>query len=1134
MSKIFIFITLFLLTLSIDLKSLINLMSIPPESDFIPIDSREVTEIEFNKTNSELYYSFKNLYNNSDIIINLKAAKGFTTNCYIYDSYDKIQTDEKGDYINPLTQFTLTENSIILKSSEFQINITTYYIILKDMINSYYKDYFSIFNELDTIHLQNEEILTIDKFYSKNIVRVHFTHRKDEKVTLDLNINNAEFMQYIRIYSAVTKEEVYVGEKNRGEIVLNEGLDEEGEYFMDIASREYVYTEIKSSIVLHKEERSVTELKYGNPKTFAFTTNKVFNFYADIDEYDFNDESIVTFKFGKQVFDRNLLSHCYAKVINFETNDDNKFLPNMPAREEDNEAVFARLTGTSDVYQLYFKKTKDKEEGKKSFLLIHLSFHIGEHDPNEYISPEEFTVYLSDKPETIELEEYKYNNNILDDNIIIESYTPKIYKVILSKNIENSDKPSYVFYTSDNIQVVYNNTMLDYNSHLYENSRMIYALSRDADYYDYTNILYIKLYGFSENETNFRVESNPGVINYVHNEYRKSKTLSDKIINCRKSYYYIGDYGYLVEKGFMYPEILYGKIKIYYKGKVDPGDKSILINEDEKYLVKGDYIPLDTSLDIVEFQCESPSFYQAHLLDEVDSRDINLYSRKYNYLPAGKNFTITPILNPIQEDINFEIYTPTGKEIKISDGENETTIDSKNKYYQIKYKNVEEVPSYFTVLSNEDTIISITLTNQDPFVIVDGEYCHVDDQSQIIIKLPQSQDYVNANIIITRIFYGFSYSLFRGNTDYASKLIESEYDYITTGIDHLLNVTVDNPYLRNKNADIIDDNDIYYVLFSIDDPEMIQKNVYVTYNQKKQYEKMTDGIPKAILSESEKYSLPTYEDNSTISIVYQSCGNSLDKILIKSDEEEYETIDSGSQEPIYQLGKIQFDSDIDLQVSIKFKDNLTDNLTMLYGAIVGFSDKNITDKDIDYYNSLQLNISQNENKVEWNPLDGVEQYDIFVLDENNSYIQYLNNSCFLQVLKNNLTYIDDSYIKYYKSNTNSITLDEKGNYSVAVSANITKKIPLVYIYEIINYDSSLVPPPKGGGDDDDGINGTLIFVLIALPLVLIIVCLLLFFLIRAQKDAEPIDNPNNEIKEMKNDIKEEEEEHFLKEKDDDN
>ena len=1102
MQKIFIFITLFLLVLNRNYFDKTDIKDIPPESEFIPLNSREVVEFGLNKNVSELFYSFKNQYADSDIVINLKVGKGFTTYCYVYDSYEKIKTDERGEYIDSLTKFTLTENSIVLKTSELSIKGITYYLVIKDIINSFYKDYISIFNEEDIVFLQNEKIFTIDKFYSKNAFVLSFSHNKNDSVVLELNIDNKDFSQFITIYSAETKEVIYAGERSEGEIKLNEDFSEEGEFIVEIESGEDIYMDVESSIILHVSDRIVKELKYGSPLSASYTTNKVFNFYVNLADYDYNDEGIVTFKFGSQVFNRKLLSHCFAKVIAHETADDKKFIPNMPAKIDDNEAVFSRLTGTSDIYQLYFKNNQEKVENKTLFLLIHLSLELDEHDPDENIYPEEFTVYLSDVPEKINLEEFSNNNNILNENIKLEKYVPKIYRVILPKKDEISNKLSYIFYTSEKIQVAYNNTMLDTNSHLYENIGMIYVLSNNNEGYDYTSTLFFKLYGFTDQDINVRMESNEGNIYYIHNEYRKIKSISGKIIDCNKPFYYIGDYGYLSERGYLYPEILYGKFKKFYKGKVNADDETVLINENEKYIIEDTFIDLHTTLDIVELKCEVPGFYQAHLLDDVDSRDINLYSRIYNYLPQGKNIIIKPILSPIQEDINFEIYTPDGKKVTIFDGEKSAVIDSQNKYYQVKYKKAEDVPTSFSVVSEKNAVISITLTNKDPFVIVEDGTKHVDYDSQLIVKLRESKDYESVNIQVTRIYHGYSNSLLRGNVDFAPKLIESEYDYITIDKSHKINLNVSNPYLRDstgKNNN--DENSAYYFIFSIDDPEMIQKDVTVTYHPIKEHDKIENGIPRAILNENEKYSLPNYEKVKDFNVVYQSCGNSLTKINFFNYEDAYITIDNKLGNQSYQLNKVSNIESSHLTVSINLNTTKEDNDDPegLKGAIIGFSDQEISKDDINKYNSMKLNISQERNKVVWDALENTIQYDIFVLDEKNSYVEYLGNPCFLQSIKKNK---NDGYIKYYTTNTNEIALEEKGNYTVAVAANVTQKIPLIYIYDRIKYDSSLIPPDDDGKDDKIG---TIIFVSISLPLVLIFVVIVLLLLIKTGKKMDQLD-----------------------------
>ena len=1100
------FITLFLfLLLNINKANQSYLSFSVPESSFIPLNSREINLFELSQENSEVYYSFQNDFSNSDIIINLKVAKGFTTYCYVYDSFEKIEIDSQGEYINSMANFSLTEESIILKSSVYSIKTNKYYIIIKDILKSYNKDYISIFNELDNINLENENYIIIDKFYSENMFIFTFSHKKEEIVTLELNTDNIDFYQEILIYyivSDVKEELIYAGEKNKGEIKINEDLESEGSYKIYIISEEESYLDIESSIILHKDDKNVKELKYGDPLVLAYTGNKIFNFYVDIDDYDYNDENVVTFKFGNQVLNRNLLSHCYGKVKNFESNEDNKLMANMPANEDENEAFFKRISDRTDLYQLYFKKTLIKEENKKSYLLIHLSIKIEEHDANEYIPPEEFIVYLSGKPEKVNLEDYNNQNIILNKSIKLENYIPQIYKIILPKKEENNLKLSYIFYTSDNIQIVYNNTMVSNENLLKENSKMIYAISPYFDMYDYTNIIYIKLYGYNNKEINFRIESTEASIYYINNDFRKIKSFSDKISDCNKSFYYIGDYGFLVEKGYIYNEILYGKINLFYKGKINPEDKAILINEDSKYLVDNNFISLDSSIDIVELKCETPGYFQLHLMDDVEERDINLYSRIYNYLPKNKNFTISPILSPIQEDINFEIFNPKGKEIKIYDGEKITTIDSNNKFYQVKYKDYSQIPKRFTVLSTEDTVISITLTNKDPFVIIEKQKTHVDYDSQIIVKLPKNKKYESINIVITRIYHGYSYSLFKGNVDFASKLIESEYDYITIDRTHKINRTISNPYLRDEQA--IDENNVYYIIFSIDDPEMIQKDIILSYNDIREYEKIENGKSKIIFSDNEKYSLPFGKDINYFNIIFLSCANSLKEINIYNYNDEIETIKNNKTESNYQHVKIDKKDEFEQQIGINLNEDSKDNIN-INGALIGITNQDISDEDIKNYSERKLSITQKGTKIEWDKYDNAKQYDIFVLDENNTYTQYLKNPCLLQSIKKNFTSNlinnNNSYIKYYSSETNSKTLEEKGKYAVAVSVNNEGKVPLVYIYDSIIYDSSSLP--SDDEDDDNSIGkGTIIFLAIALPLVTIIVIVLLIFLIKYKKSPK--------------------------------
>ena len=91
------------------------LKDVVPENEFVLLNSREIVQFQLNKTTNEVYYSFQNNFDESDIIINLKVGKGFTTYCYIYDSYDNIKINSRGEYINPTKEVVLSDNYIILK-----------------------------------------------------------------------------------------------------------------------------------------------------------------------------------------------------------------------------------------------------------------------------------------------------------------------------------------------------------------------------------------------------------------------------------------------------------------------------------------------------------------------------------------------------------------------------------------------------------------------------------------------------------------------------------------------------------------------------------------------------------------------------------------------------------------------------------------------------------------------------------------------------------------------------------------------------------------------------------------------------------------------------------------------------------
>ena len=188
--------------------------------------------------------------------------------------------------------------------------------------------------------------------------------------------------------------------------------------------------------------------------------------------------------------------------MNFEEFNDNKFISNMPAHEEESESNFTRSNSYDTIYHLYFSRTKESEENKHSFLLVRCSFNI---DDDAYFETEQISLFLSQRASVIDFsKEIKIN-----EKVTLKQFIPKLYKIkIPIEEIPEDNKLSYVFYTDVKIQTVYENSILNAN---YKDEELLelYAISNDKlknEVDKNEKLLYIKIFG-AEQEINFRAEA---------------------------------------------------------------------------------------------------------------------------------------------------------------------------------------------------------------------------------------------------------------------------------------------------------------------------------------------------------------------------------------------------------------------------------------------------------------------------------------------------------------------------------------------------------------------------------------------------------------------------------------------------
>ena len=1052
--------------------------SVPGKDSFLPIKHGEQTLIELSSEKKELYFSFDNQFDSSDIIILTKNSHQYTTSMYIYDSYESIKTNSAGEYINYVKDLDLSEKLNYITSTKK----LTYYIIIKDAGGYKSKDYITIFNEKDNLELKEDQPFIIPMFFNNNLYTLYFNGEKDEDINIELNINNIDFSQSIVILK--NDNEIIKAEKNKGIIPLNEEK-EKGTYKIYITStNKEIYKNIKSSIILRKSKNKVRLLEPEKEIKFYYSNSNDFFFYIDLDKYELNEENIITFKTSHNAYKNKLLQYCYAKNMNFQEFNDDKFISNMPSHPEESEAYFNRLNSIDIINHLYFSRTKSIEQNKKSYLLVHCNVKI---EDNIYYDPEEINIYLSSQVSTINFSEHNKFNTIIN----LKDYNPKIYKI----KLPIKDNKSYIFYTNVKIQTIYENTMLnsDYNN---EESMQIYAISNTKlkNEKDNYKILYIKLFGAEQN-IYFKAESTEAEIyfTYTNSDIRPYKTISHQHLNCFDSFYFIGSYSSIISDSYFFLEEIYGKYDLYYKNEISNDEDTILTNGNKKYLINSKIGSLSKTFDIIELKATNPGYYNLHILKNELINTLVLYQRQIAIVSKGQ-LNIYPSIKDDQSKINIEISTPLGKEINIKTDKINEKIDSEKRYFQIQYDN-NTIPNNILLDIKEDlTVISIKLTDNNLYEIVDGTSAKVNEEN-ILIKLKNEQTYKNVNITINRVFNDYTYTIFKGDLNYGIDMIKSGYDTIPLSSKNSINFILSNPYLKYNQMISDKDNSPFYISFHVNDPEGYQKDISIIYNNIDTYEEWENLIIKTLPSDlNKKYSLKIDEKVEKLSILYQSCGNSLKEINLYNYDD---IINSFKIRNRFNL--VVFNNyHIPQQMEPIFKNDEGNKYT---GAQISLSLNEISEKEINDLNNDKIYyLSQNGKVLNWNALNGVQEYTIYIFNQKNENIKYIENICYLDTIKINdlKNETDPDYIGIYTTKTNSYNIKEEGIYIITVVANLGDNIPLKYIFKEFKYDSSL--PHHDDSEDKDN---TLAIVLgIVIPIIVILIIVIIVIVLKKRKNQD--------------------------------
>ena len=1039
-----------------------------PESSFQLIESHIPHFFSLNNDTHETYFKFKNSDSEKDLVLNLVTGKGYSVDCYVYTSPDEIQKKDK-EYINYLFNFTMDQKQIYFSKKESK----TYYFVCVDYKLFYYDDYLTIFNEADAVKLDDNIPYTINKFYSTNSYTFEFKGNKNEKINILLNSEKEEFNQTITII--IDDQEIEKINENKINKTYNSDFSKESSYKIQILSNETTYSNNLETIIIYKIKRDVIFINESSNFEKNYIYGDVFNFYSNVDDFNLNEEGIISFKYGSYSAQKKMLKYIYGKIINLDSDSDDNLLKNMPSKKEDSEFEIEKWENLDTLYQMFFKKKKEKEEGKKSYLLIQIKLD----DNATYFQSENFTISLSQRANKIT---FLNNETIHKKELIhLKNYVPLIYYIYIPKE----NQFSYAFYVNNDIAKIYNGTLLnDLTINNKSIKKQLYAVSKGTNNID---VYTVQIFSY-EQDIEIRIETIESEIFYLRDFYRPVKSFSRELMNCKDSFYYIGDYDLTTDVKHLYIEELFGKYNLYYKNEILKDDESILTRGNEKYLLNTTTPLLNSNIDIIEAKCKYPGHFIIHLLSDSIPLSLTNNGRILYYITKGiqNHFNIPKI-----ENMNFEISSPLGVEISLNLYDKNIMLNESNKIYRLT--NITEEEYEMTFIGKDNTIIDIKIGYDNLFTKITKKDKST-ESNHLIIELEKNLTYKEIGISLSNISKSYSYYLMKGNSGFASEPnLSVSFDIIKKN-DLKLNLT--NPYDKYPLMET-EEKDIFYIAFVADTENSIDINI--DYLEKENYSNIPEKVNTILSPTNKKMGLNLNTDESLYLNIFSTICNYdfVKKISLSYYDSEILEFNLNKKNVKYLSINNPM---IPLQIETQYENNISNDSYIGTEIIYYYGDTT----NLDSLNDLSLEINNSSKTITWKAIEGYNvSYELYYFDIESNYSNYLENDCFLKSFKgdnktNRKNLKDDSKNGFYETDKSEFTFEKQGKYKINVVAIINDKIQYRIVYKSQNYDSDLE-------------NGSYLWFYITLPLVLIFVIVLIYLLLRGKMRQPRVSGTNEKL-----------------------
>ena len=566
-------------------------------SNCIYLSEEEFKEIEFMtptkfSIDHENFTYFKYRLGKYTETVGLKflEANSYTVDVTTYSSYEK--QENKIQYLLADEQFK-------------EINVTGYgdylYIVIEITRTNYsYDDYLTIYDSAKSIDLENNKVISINKFLSNK--EYIFTYKPNTSKTIALFYNAQNFINNSRILFIRHKEGTLtpIGIVDTYKETFN---IMEPNSFVVVVDNEYNKTDENANqkqdftlMIREIENNNFNEILLNKSETINYIYNnesQIFYFYANIT--DIKELNTLNFKFDYRYYkNSNTKVSVLAKYVPLDEDIDKKdLIKYIPTKNE--------LIGSYDLYSdEYYRIYLNNNNQTSKYLYVVISVEIK--NESYYYGSKSIEFSMGEQEEIKDFTNINYNEaQKIKKNTLY--YIPYYWKLKLDKNdvyllsISNENMFVSTFINGDLITA--DNKL---NLNVSESNNEIIVLENKDEFT-------IKLFGIKKNiEISIERVKKEKII-YVDNERQKNVKFE---LDMKKdeTKYILGTYSYddyafgaLTEK--YYATIDSGDFEVLFSNNISD-NKNHLFPSDKKYALNfNKIIDLKTHLDLFTINCKS-------------------------------------------------------------------------------------------------------------------------------------------------------------------------------------------------------------------------------------------------------------------------------------------------------------------------------------------------------------------------------------------------------------------------------------------------------------------------------------------------------------------------------------------------